>query len=244
MIQVFEQQNKFYHYDLNYIINSIKKNPNDIYKLISVAIFEYNIDIDDLLKEINFDINTRYYWPSVFGIENTLLLSAIEYRNIPLIVKLLDTGADVNAKCADNYSIIDYLLWGHSSYDVNKPDECLEIYDIIKYYNPPLLIKKNTKDKFYNSQNWSLKTNKELCELINSCAIIDDKNIKDIYSYSVTKLIINELVKDEPNTELINELTSKLKKDTSEHYLFWNYVRKSVMNRLEEKLDLIISKYE
>jgi hypothetical protein len=204
--------------------------------LLSLVIFDNNIDINKIFNNIDFDINTYYYWLNS-NYKTTLLLSAVQIHNKDLIIKLLNFGADVNLRCENNFGIIDYLIMGHKNYT-----KCLEIYNIIIKYNPPLLINIITKNDFENS-NHSLKDYHELENIIKICDIINDNNM-NIESNSVIKLIIDELLYNESYENKINELTKKLKKDTVEHYLFWNYVKRTVMNRLEDKIDIIVSKYE
>ncbi len=130
----------------------------------------------DVLDRGVIDVNVRGHWPNDSGCETTLLLSAIEHRDLDLVDGLLKRGADVTAIDNNGMGVIDTLLWGHShcsTHDVCLMEFAQTIWTMLEPYNPPLKIKAVTLSEFENS--WEYKDHPEkfkaLIDLVATCTV-------------------------------------------------------------------------
>lgn len=139
---------------------------------------ENGVEYSTMIDEGRFDVNLRGPWPNDAGCDTTLLLSAIEYRNIHLIEELLARGADVTARDDQDMGVIDLLLWGHGYYDVDRLGSMMftiPIWALLEPHSPPRTIKAVTLSEFQKS--WKYKNYPEsfkvLIDLVASCTTVD-----------------------------------------------------------------------
>ena len=155
-----------------------RDNPEEIVNIFHYATVEVcGLDRDFLeaiVRYANFDVNRLDVWPNDLGSKTTLLLSCVEFRNIPMIELLLELGANVNIRDEKGFGIIDTIVLGHSANDTAFPEQCVDILKIILPYGPQLRLTDWVHEELMDSENLNYRWYREcdeLMKLLDQCVL-------------------------------------------------------------------------
>lgn len=148
-----------------YLTDSDKESSDD-----DIDIIETIDLIKALIKAKVMDVDERAEWPGDNHEDTTWLLSAAEFRDAKLVSDLLKHGADVNAKTAQGYGILDAIILGHDvQSDKRAQARVIQLIDIIMPYKPKMKLQPFVTSAFMQNEWPGFKKNARINAFVQEC---------------------------------------------------------------------------